>query len=79
MKLGFQDLANWLRSDVSSPLDEKAFEEACQRRLVRALQLAQTSRSGGYSISGPSRAAMGNGKSGGGLSYSEVAKACAFS
>ncbi|MBE9113790.1 ATP-dependent DNA helicase RecQ [Nodosilinea sp. LEGE 07298] len=39
MELGFQDLANWLGSGFISPLDEKAFAEACQRRLVRALQL----------------------------------------
>ena len=39
MELGFQDLANWLGSGSISPLDEKALAEACQRRLVRALQL----------------------------------------
>ncbi|PSN16989.1 hypothetical protein C7293_00220 [filamentous cyanobacterium CCT1] len=41
MELGFQDLADWLRSSANSPLDEMAFAEACQRRLVRALQLPQ--------------------------------------
>lgn len=41
MELGFQDLASWLRSGASSPLDAKAFAEACQRRLVRALQSPQ--------------------------------------
>ncbi|HEY9814539.1 MAG TPA: protein DpdF, partial [Candidatus Obscuribacterales bacterium] len=42
MELGFQDLTNWLSSGAISPLDEKAFAEACQRRLVKALQSPQT-------------------------------------
>ncbi len=38
MTLGFQDLVDWLRQDMTSPLDASAFAEACQKRLVIALQ-----------------------------------------